>query len=584
MEDIYRSHPKAFLRTSTPESISILNSFYERRSSSFIRSLSPYWSLLSGEGIWTTLLALVALALGLYHLGTPSLWFDELLSVSRASQSLPTLWRIITTSQPNMMLYYLLLHGWLRLTALVGLPPGEAIVRLPSTCCAALAVALVYLLARRFFSRFLACCAALLYLVSNLQLFYAQDARAYGLQLLFLTLGWYALLTALQRPARWRRWLPCYVLAMTLAVYVHFFSLLILGAQGVALLGLLVLPTPWRTPTRRLLRPLVLSLMAITLLVTPMLILSRVGAQTEWIPIPGPRDLLHLFQTFADHGRVYLALLTALSLLGLGIGAASLSERGQTWLLRLTLLLRSSSEERTAQARQQVQDDQQLAAFGFVLLCWLLIPTLLSYAITQVSIHLFLDRYLVSVLAAFFLLAVMGLSTLPWRLPRTALALLLLALALYHMPYYYAHAEQESWRPAALWVAAHYQEGDGLVCYDNGQGCELAFEYYFSLTPTLAHFDSDSPGAFHWVEYDLLPYNVARVTLGTEKASQATDPSALATYAAHHARLFYVTARLPNAAAVQRAQASVAWLSSHYHLLASFATSTAHVYLFETAS
>ncbi|WP_052889952.1 hypothetical protein [Thermogemmatispora carboxidivorans] len=325
--------------------------------------------------------------------------------------------------------------------------------------------------------------------------------------------------------------------------------------------------------------------MAITLLVTPMLILSRVGAQTEWIPIPGPRDLLHLFQTFADHGRVYLALLTALSLLGLGIGVASLSERGQRLLLRLMLLLRrSSSEERIARARQQVQDDQQLAAFGFVLLCWLLIPTLLSYAITQVSIHLFLDRYLVSVLAAFFLLAVVGLSTLPWRLPRTALALLLLALALYHMPYYYAHAEQESWRPAAFWVAAHYQEGDGLVCYDNGQGCALAFEYYFSLTPTLAHFDSDSPGAFHWVDYDLLPYNVARVTLGTEKASQATDPSALAAYARHHARLFYVVARLPNAAAVQRAQASVAWLSAHYRLLASFATSTAHVYLFETTS
>ncbi|MBX5458635.1 MAG: glycosyltransferase family 39 protein [Thermogemmatispora sp.] len=584
MEDTCFSHPKSFSRTSTTESIAIANPSDKRTGYSLIESLSLYRPLLRGEGARVTLLALVALALGLYHLGTPSLWFDELLSVSRASQPLPTLWHIITTSQPNMMLYYLLLHVWLRLTALIGFLPTEAIVRLPSACCAAVAVALVYLLARRFFSPFLACCAALLYLVSNLQLFYAQDARAYGLQLLLLTLGWYALLTTLQRPERWRRWLLCYVVAMTLAVYTHFFSLLILCAQGIALLGLLVLPTPWRTPTRHLLGPLALSLATITLLVTPMLILSRVGAQTEWIPIPGPRDLLHLFQTFADHGRVYLALLITLSLLGLGIGVTSLSGRGQALLLRLALLFRSGSGQRAAQARQQVQDDQQLAAFGFVLLCWLLIPTVLSYAITQVSIHLFLDRYLVSVLAAFFLLAVVGLSMLPWRLLRTALALLLLALALYHMPYYYAHAEQESWRPAALWVAAHYQEGDGLVCYDNGQGCTLAFEYYFSLTPTLAHFDSDSPGAFHWVDYDLLPYNVARVTLGTDKASQATDPSALAAYARHHARLFYVTARLPNAAAVQRAQASVAWLSTHYHLLASFATSTAHVYLFETAS
>ncbi|MBX5450834.1 MAG: glycosyltransferase family 39 protein [Thermogemmatispora sp.] len=547
--------------------------------------LSSYWRSLRSEGTLATVLALLALALGLYRLGAPSLWFDELLSVSRASQSLPTLWQIITTSQPNMMLYYLLLHGWLRLTALIGLPPLEAIVRLPSACCAAAATALVFLLARRFLDRFLACCATLLYLVSTLQLFYAQDARAYGLQLLLLTLGWYALLTALRQPERARPWLLCYVVAMTLAVYTHFFSLLILSAQGSALLGLLILPTPWRVATRRLLGPLLLSLAAITLLVTPMLILSRVGAQTEWIPIPGPRDLLHLFLTFADSGRIYLALLTALIAVGLLIGIASLSPRlprlGQRLARRPAEL--SAAEQGTAMIESQWQYNQQLAALSFVLLCWLLIPILLSYAITQVSIHLFLDRYLVSVLAAWFLLAVVGLSMLPWRLPRTVLALLLVGLALYHMPYYYAHAEQESWRAAALWVAAHYQEGDGLVCYDNGQGCALAFEYYFSLTPTLAHFDSDSPGAFHWVEYDLLPYNVARVTLGTEKARQATDPSALAAYASQHTRLFYVTARLPDAAAVQLAQVSVAWLSSHYRLLASFATSTAHVYLYQTA-
>nr|BBH92760.1 hypothetical protein KTA_09590 [Thermogemmatispora argillosa] len=526
------------------------------------------------------LLVLVALALGLYRLGAPSLWFDELLSVSRASQSLPTLWQIITTSQPNMTLYYLLLHGWLRLTALIGLPPVEAIVRLPSACCLAAAAVFVFLLARRFFNRSLSFFATFIYFISNMNLFYAQDARAYGLQLLLLSLGWYALLTALMRPERARPWLLCYVLAMTLAVYTHFFSLLILGAQGSALLGLLVLPTPWRGPTRRLLGPLALSLVMITLLVTPMLILSRVGAQTEWIPIPGPRDLLHLFMTFADSGRIYLVLLTVLIVVGLTIGMASLSRPGQELLRRLALL--PSSEPEAGQTQPQLQHNQQLAAFGFVLLCWLLIPTLLSYAITQVSIHLFLDRYLVSVLAAWFLLAVLGLSMLPWRLPRTALALVLVALALYHLPSYYAHAEQESWRAAALWVAAHYQEGDGLVCYDSGQGCTLAFEYYFSLTPTLAHFDSDSPGAFHWVEYDLLPYNVARATLGTEKALQATEPSALAAYASKHARLFYVTARLPDAAAVQRAQASVAWLSSHYRFLASFATSTAHVYLYQT--
>src|SRR5215469_638277 len=207
--------------------------------------LPPDWLLCLATGA-------VALAFNLYRLGGPSLWFDEILSVERARQSLPVLWRIIFSTQQNMALYYLLLHFWLSFTTLLGLHPTEFVVRLPSAIFAALGSMMVFLLGRRFMGIIGSTIAAGLYLWDVLQLVYAQEARSYSLQLLLICAGWYALLAALglgagagsldtegqapegvahSRSARRYRWWACYVIAMTLAIYAHLFSVLILCAQ-----------------------------------------------------------------------------------------------------------------------------------------------------------------------------------------------------------------------------------------------------------------------------------------------------------------------------------------------------------------
>ncbi len=527
---------------------------------------------LTSTRVIASLVGITALGLDLYRLGAPSLWFDELLSVSRASQPLPVLWQIITHTQPNMALYYFLLDGWLRLTSALGLTPTEAVVRLPSAFFAAGAAVLVFLLARRFFNLLPALCAVLLYIASNLQLLYAQQTRSYGLQLLLLMLGWYALLNVLSGSAEQprRRWLFCYVGAMTLAVYAHFFSLLIFAAQVVSLLGLLLLPTPWRPQVRRLFRPLLLSLASVVILVIPMLILSTVGAKTGWIPVPDWKAVVRLFVTFADTSRSYLALLLVLGILGLLISLLVSTPRGQHLLTRLGLLPASDS----GSAERRLSGYQRLAAFNLVMFCWLSVPILLSYAISQVSVHLFLDRYLVTVIAPFFFLAVAGVVALRWQPVRVALIALLALMALRYVPFYYSHAELESWRPAALWVEDHYQSGDGLVCYDNAQGCQLGLEYYFQAYPSPAHVDSSSPGSFPWVQYDLTN------TMGDTQ--QAVNIEAVAHYAAHHAHLFYIVARLPNDQEVAEAAAVVAWLNAHEHLTATFHTRTVSVYLYDT--
>ncbi|MBA2283908.1 MAG: glycosyltransferase family 39 protein [Ktedonobacteraceae bacterium] len=514
------------------------------------------------------IIGVVALGLNLYRLGAPSLWFDEILSVERARQSLPVLWKIVTTTQPNMALYYFFLHGWLNFTALFGLPPTEAVVRFPSAIFAAMASIVVFLLGRRFLGLAGGLTAAGLYVLNDLQLVYAQETRSYAIQLVLLCLAWYALLIVLTSDRYQKRWLLCYVLAMTLSVYVHFFSLLLLFAQVLALGALLLLPTPWRERTRQRLRALIVSLLSIGILVTPMLIASRVGSKTDWIPIPNLKDVIHLFLTIGDDSPIYVFSLAVFIALGLAVTVLTFQSGGRRLLQRASLI-RGGDDA-------QVSHYQQLLPLALMLLFWLVVPVATSYVISQKSTHLFLSRYLVTVVPALFLLVGLGLVVLRWRLVKVALVFCLLLFAMRYVPTYYANAQVEDWRTASQWVEQHYQTDDGMVCYNTVQGCQVGIEYYFYAypTPSKAHFDADSPGSFPWVDYD--------TTNVPGDNEQALDHQALQTYAGKHSRVFFIEARLSNTSQLTRVKATEAWLNQRYHQLDHIETKIITIYLYDT--
>src|SRR5690348_12775243 len=59
-------------------------------------------------------LTILGFALASYRLGTKSLWLDEAVSANHARLGLSGLWTVITSHDPNMGLYYVLLHFWTR--------------------------------------------------------------------------------------------------------------------------------------------------------------------------------------------------------------------------------------------------------------------------------------------------------------------------------------------------------------------------------------------------------------------------------------------------------------------------------------
>jgi uncharacterized membrane protein len=128
-----------------------------------------------------------------YRLGF-SVWFDEADSWGLSTQPLRmVIGRYFLGTEVNMVLYYGLLRLWLWVTGLLGVAPTEIVMRLPSALFGVATAVVVYLLGRRLFGRIGGLVAGGVYLTNFLQIIMAQMARAYTLQLMLLSIAWYAL-------------------------------------------------------------------------------------------------------------------------------------------------------------------------------------------------------------------------------------------------------------------------------------------------------------------------------------------------------------------------------------------------------
>jgi uncharacterized membrane protein len=513
-------------------------------------------------------LFLIALVLNLYRLGVPGIWFDEAFSVELARQPLPLLIHIIFGPEPNMELYYLLLHFWLSFNSWLGIPPVEFVVRLPSALFAATGTLIVFLLGKRFLGLGTGLLGALLLLLNIQQLTYAQQARSYSLQSLLLCAGWYALFSALtvkEKGVVWRWW-GGYTIAMLLAIYAHLFSGLILLAQVVAVAGIVLIPNAWRERVRSRWAGFAICLCLIGMGCVFLIPALLGGDKTGWLPIPQWHDFYHLFDTISGHEPAYLIIYTLLCATTIGLlilGWASSSR-----------LLAGDERRRWGNVVGHWFPPQQTWPIIWSLCCWLLLPIGMSYAISQTVLRLFSARYLVTIVPPFFLLVSVCINWIPRYHIRIPFLLLCLLLAIPPVFYYYANAQIEDWNSATRWVQTHYQDGDGLLCFDSepSQGCQISVEYYLETYPTGAHFTDDTPGAFSWRQFG--PANPA------EGFDSVLDPAVISHFATNHKHFFYIVGRVPAEQDQQRVRNVKSWLARHYHHIDHLVTPTVTVDLY----
>ncbi|MCA0457745.1 MAG: glycosyltransferase family 39 protein [Chloroflexi bacterium] len=157
-----------------------------------VRNNIPYFVII---------ILLIVFAVGLYHIQSQSIWFDEGWSAYSAIQ--PTLQSAINSDKTNPPLYYVIVHIVAR-----GIGDSELALRWVSLAFGMAAVSLAYQLARRLFTPHAGLLAALLLVVSPLMWWAGQEARMYTLLavlVLLCALAWHHLLAASWRG--WRGWL-----------------------------------------------------------------------------------------------------------------------------------------------------------------------------------------------------------------------------------------------------------------------------------------------------------------------------------------------------------------------------------------
>lgn len=382
------------------------------------RAVGPVW--------WWPGVAM--LAVGLYQVGRPELWRDELASWSASGRSLARLFGMLGRVDASSGAYYLLLHGW---TALFG--DSVVALRLPSVLAMAGAAAFTALAAERAFDSRVAGSAAglLLVAVPNVSR-YAQEARTYAIVTCATAAAIWCLLRALDHPGL-GRWAG-YCAGMAVAGTFHLVSLSGLVGQLA-----LVVSHWWRSRDGRVLRRFAPAALLAALPAVPVMWLGHYQSsrQLGWLEVPTWHDLWFFGRDLLNSRWVMYAFVA--------LAAAALRWRGR----------------RTAAAQH---------------LLLVLLPMLAVWLASQDGTSYFTDRYLLFTVPAAATLAGGGVAAVHHALRRvtacraarlgaTALvgATAVLGLPAQRVEREVAGHSLNDYRGAARILAAGYRPGDGLV-------------------------------------------------------------------------------------------------------------------------
>jgi mannosyltransferase len=379
-------------------------------------------------------------------------WFDEAFSVEVARLDWGNFLHLLWAREANMSLYYVLLRGWLHFGE------SEFFIRSLSAVAAVATLPAIYWLGRLLFDRHVGLIAVALLSFNAYHVRYAQEARSYTIFVLLTTLSGAFFAASLQEPSRRNR--MGYVPATILAVYAHFFALLLVAAQWLALRlrrgaqpADAVAGNGVGIPARM---PQVWIWIGISVL--PLLVfVGKVGAgPIRWIQRPALRDLLDYYERMAGNGGLLL----------LGLYAAA-------------CVAAIAPVGKRLQARAE-NADWETWRYQFLLL-WLLFPMALTVLLSFAR-PVFLARYLVFCLPAFIVLAAVGLARLRngWLLGAALAVMLLLSLS--GTLAYYDHdfdLVRDGAGAATDYVLDHAQAGDVIVFHI--AETRAAYEFYRSL-------------------------------------------------------------------------------------------------------
>lgn len=176
-------------------------------------------------------MALTALAgaVRFVGLGSQSFWIDEIITAELVAKPFTEMLRAIPDAESTPPLYYVLAWLWSQVAG-----ADEKGLRSLSALAGTATIPVCYAAARTLVSHRAGVIVGALAAVSPLLVWYSQEARAYGLFVLFGALSFYGFARALDDPSR--RNLRLWAIASSLALLSHYFALFLVVAEAAVLL------------------------------------------------------------------------------------------------------------------------------------------------------------------------------------------------------------------------------------------------------------------------------------------------------------------------------------------------------------
>jgi hypothetical protein len=390
---------------------------------------------------------LLATLLRFNQAGTIPLRADEAANLYLALKPPEAILQPLTSSDPHLPLFYILLHYWIIVAG-----STELSLRYLTIFAAVLVVPLVYLLGRQLYPRSsIALIGALLAAINPYSIWDSQDAYMYTM-LTATGLASFIAFLRLMRPKPSRLAWGAYVLFTALALYEHYLAGLILIAQGVAWLWWTVRRTiGWRSSARWLAAQLaIMALFAPWLaLVLPLLAgLNEVAWRRVGLP-----ELLVRTGTAFSIGRVT----------GSGMPAMVEPLTGILGTIPFLILFLLGVLVPRRYSSSDLRERGLLAVYLFA-------PLLAFFLFTLVRFPLYDERYVLFLVPPFLLLVARGVLVLQERTGRVGVsagALLIVSLLSAHSLFNYwftpDYAKSPDWPSFVRQLIAEYRPGDILI-------------------------------------------------------------------------------------------------------------------------
>jgi mannosyltransferase len=400
-----------------------------------VEQLPPFYvEFTTKHWVMISLIALIIIGtvIRFYNIAMNSLWLDETATLSFAERSFTGIWDLTASGgEFNPPLFFWVEH------VMIVFGNSEFVLRFAPAIAGIITIPVFFLIGRELKDDTTGLISAFILTVSQFAIFYSQEARAYSLMLLFVSIALYFYLRALNRDSR-ADWILTGVFT-SVAFWTHFYSAIVIVPMFLSMLWIY---------RKKIVKPI--SSIAVFTICTLPLIIVTVGLfmrRVSSAPTYGLKgvDLIQSTMLTIGNFNIYMEWFI-IGLICFGMCMVFMKERKYFYTFLLFILI------------------------GFF------VSIIFSYSIPM------LPRYLIVMLPVFFTVIAYGISEISNRHKAVSgiLLVVFVIFAAMALQTYYTNYSKEDWRGYSSKLAYDTQPGDTIVVIPDYM--RLPLDYYYNTT------------------------------------------------------------------------------------------------------